>query len=243
MIRHLSNRIFIIRKSIALFLVMVIFVQASSIVAFAQSSGFSESIYYSMNGTDVIENMEFIDTDGARVYMNRVIHTDGTADFTTIKNGESTVEHLINHDYNVFYALANPTGKETDKVAHNNIWIRSGDLIGSQYKHVYISSNNYTITNTSVQQIIVGGVSAAASIIIGALGLPGGTALAIGSFIYTVAAALSPYKIEVFQELYEVYFSYDNVYYTHCYHEVIKSYDTGNHLIDTRTEYHQSVGG
>lgn len=60
---------------------------------------------------------------------------------------------------------------------------------------------------------------------------------------FTVAAALSPYRIVVSQKLYEVYFTYDNVYYTHCYHEVIKSYDTGNHLIDTRTEYHQSVGG
>lgn len=59
----------------------------------------------------------------------------------------------------------------------------------------------------------------------------------------TVCAALAPYKMEISQKLYEVYFSYDNVYYTHCYHEVIKSYDTGNHLIDTRTEYHQSVGG
>lgn len=29
--------------------------------------------------------MEFTDTDGSRVYMNRVIHTDGTAEFTTVK--------------------------------------------------------------------------------------------------------------------------------------------------------------
>lgn len=241
--RYFSKRICIIKKSIALFLVMSMFIQASSIVAFAQSSGLSERVYYSINGSDVIENLEFTDTDGTRVYMNRVIHPDGTAEFTTTKNGKSSVEHLTNHDYNVFYALANPTGNETGKVTYNNVLGRSGDLIGSQYKHVYISSNNYTITNTSVQQIIVGGASAAASIIIGNLGLPGATALAIGGFIYAVAAALSPYKIVVSQKIYEVYFSYDNVYYTHCYHEVIKSYDTGNHLIDTRTEYHQSIGG
>lgn len=120
---------------------------------------------------------------------------------------------------------------------------RSRDITGSQYKHVYISSDNYTVSNIAVQQIIIGGASTAAGLIISALGLPGGTALAIGTFIYTVAAALSPYRIVVSQKLYEVYFTYDNVYYTHCYHEVIKSYDTGNHLIDTRTEYHQSVGG
>ncbi len=227
----------------SLLLIVSLLVQAGSIVTFAQSTNLSESINYSMNGSDVIEKMEFTDTDGSRVYMNRVIHTDGTAEFTTVKNGKSTIEYLSNHDYNVFYALANPTNKKTDKVTHNDELLRSGDLTGSQYKHVYISSSNYTITNTAIQQIVVGGASTAAGIIIGALGLPGGTALAIGAFVYTVCAALTPYKMVISQKLYEVYFSYDNVYYTHCYHEVIKSYDTGNHLIDTRTEYHQSVGG
>lgn len=240
---YLMKQIFNIKKSIALFMVMVIFVQASSIVAFAQTSGLSESIQYSMNGSDVIENMEFNDTDGVRVYMKRVIHTNGTAEFTTTKDGKTSVEQLTNHDYNVFYSLANPTVNEAGKNTYNKMLGRSRDITGSQYKHVYISSDNYTITNNSVQQIIVGGASFAAGLLIGSLGLPGATALAVGSFIYTVAAALSPYKIVVSQKLYEVYFTYDNVYYTHCYHELIKSYDTGNHLIDTRTEYHQSVGG
>ena len=240
---YLMKKAGFVKKGITLFLVMVIFVQSSSIVAFAQSSGLSESIHYSMNGSDVVENLEFTDTDGIRVYMNRVIHTDGTAEFTTIKDGKSSVEHLTNHDYNVFYSLANPAVNEVGKRTYNSALGRSRDLTGSQYKHVYISSDNYTITNTAVQQIIVGGASTAAGLIISALGLPGGTALAIGTFIYTIAAAVSPYKMVVNQKLYEVYFSYDNVYYTHCYHETIKSYDTGNHLIDTRTEYHQSVGG
>ncbi len=196
-----------------------------------------------MNGSDVIESMEFTDTDGVRVYMKRIIHTNGTAEFTTTKDGRTLVEHLSNHDCNVFYSLANPTVNEVGKDKFNNVLGRSRDITGSQYKHVYISSDNYTVSNTAVQQIIIGGASTAAGLIISALGLPGGTALAIGTFIYTVAAALSPYRIVVSQKLYEVYFTYDNVYYTHCYHEVIKSYDTGNHLIDTRTEYHQSVGG
>lgn len=77
----------------------------------------------------------------------------------------------------------------------------------------------------------------------GAFGLPGATAVAIGSLLYTVISALSPYKVVVSQKLYEVFFSYDNVYYTHCYHEILQSYDTGNHLIETRTEFHQAVDG
>lgn len=45
------------------------------------------------------------------------------------------------------------------------------------------------------------------------------------------------------QTLYEVHFSYDDMYYTHCYHEVMKSYDTGGHLIDTTVMYKQAIGG
>lgn len=120
---------------------------------------------------------------------------------------------------------------------------RGSDLTGSQYKHVFISSRNYTITNDAVGQILVGGASTAAGILIAELGLPGGIALSLGSLVFTVISALSPYKVVVAQSLYEVYFSYDNVYYTHCYHEYVKTYDTGNHLIETRTDYYQVVGG
>jgi hypothetical protein len=36
--------------------------------------------------------MEFTDTDGVRVYMKRIIHTNGTAEFTTTKDGRTSVE-------------------------------------------------------------------------------------------------------------------------------------------------------
>jgi hypothetical protein len=240
---YLCKVIHIFKKGMSLFLIVSLLVQAGCFTTFAQSVDLTEKITYSMEGTDVIENMEFIDTDGARVVMNRVIHINGTAVLTITKNGKSTVEHLKNHDYNMFYALVNSSSENVDKITHNNELLRGGDIIGSQYKHVYISSNSYTFTNSAIEQIAVSGVSTAAGILMGALGLPGATALAIAGFVYTVITALAPYKVEINQTLYEVLFSYDNAYYTHCYQEIIKSYDTGNHLIDTRTEYHQSIGG
>lgn len=34
-----------------------------------------------------------------------------------------------------------------------------------------------------------------------------------------------------------------NSYYTHCYHDILYSYDSGGHLMDTTKSYHQAVGG
>lgn len=34
-----------------------------------------------------------------------------------------------------------------------------------------------------------------------------------------------------------------NSYYTHCYHDILYSYDSGGHLMDTAKSYHQAVGG
>ena len=83
----------------------------------------------------------------------------------------------------------------------------------------------------------------AAGIIVSALNVPAGVAVSIGSYIYGAIGTLSPAKMIVNQTLYEVHFSYDDMYYTHCYHEVMKSYDTGGHLIDRTVMYKQAIGG
>ena len=83
----------------------------------------------------------------------------------------------------------------------------------------------------------------AAGTVVSALNVPAGVAVSIGSYIYGAIGTLSPAKMVVNQTLYEVHFSYDDMYYTHCYHEVMKSYDTGGHLIDTTVMYKQAIGG
>lgn len=35
----------------------------------------------------------------------------------------------------------------------------------------------------------------------------------------------------------------DNVYYLHCYHDTVRSYDAYNHLVGTDTQQYQAVGG
>lgn len=71
-----------------------------------------------MSGSDIIENMMFIDTDREQVSMKRVIHANGTAELTTTKNGDSSIANLTNHDYNIFYILANPNSKEARENTH-----------------------------------------------------------------------------------------------------------------------------
>ena len=42
---------------------------------------------------------------------------------------------------------------------------------------------------------------------------------------------------------YEVLFSYDNSYYTHCYHQTVKEYKSTGSLIRSKTDYYQAIGG
>ncbi len=117
------------------------------------------------------------------------------------------------------------------------------DVTGSQYKHIFVSNLSYTIDNTAIAQIEIGGVETAASLLITGLHLPGSTAVTVGSFLVSVVLATSPSKVVINQSLYEVHFAYDNSYYTHCYHDILYSYDSGGHLMDTTKSYHQAVGG
>lgn len=61
------------------------------------------------------------------------------------------------------------------------------------------------------------------------------------------AAPLSTYASEtsmvISQISYEIHFTYDDGYYTHCYHQTCKSYNSSGSLIDTTKYYMQSVGG
>ena len=114
------------------------------------------------------------------------------------------------------------------------------------YQNVLVTSENklvYLIAEVSPSDETDGGAATATGIIMTLFALPGGVALALGSYLYTIAAAVSPYRMVIYTNYYEVLFSYDNVYYTHCYHEIISSYDSGNHLIGTNIDYYQAIGG
>lgn len=169
--------------------------------------------------------------------MNRSVKEDGTGELVYTKAQKTKKSKLTNQSYDVFLKLA--TSKSMPQTRGATV---GSDVTGSQYKHIFVSNLSYTIDNTAIAQIEIGGVETAASLLITGLHLPGSTAVTVGSFLVSVVLATSPSKVVINQSLYEVHFAYDNSYYTHCYHDILYSYDSGGHLMDTTKSYHQAVG-
>lgn len=195
-------------------------------------------VLYKMDENTVIEVTRFTDIDGQNVTLNRSVKEDGTGELVYTKAQKAKKCKLTNQSYDIFLKLA--TSKSVSQTRGSTT---GSDVTGSQYKHIFVSNLSYTINNTAIAQIEIGGVETAASLLIAGLHLPGGTAVTLGSFLVSIVLALSPSKVVINQSLYEIHFTYDNSYYTHCYHDILYSYDSGGHLMDTTKSYHQAVGG
>lgn len=50
-------------------------------------------------------------------------------------------------------------------------------------------------------------------------------------------------EVHVYSDTYEVQFTYDSGYYTHCYHQTVGEYDSGGHLDNTYEDFYQVIGG
>lgn len=192
---------------------------------------------YKLEQDTVIEISSFTDVDNEYVEMWRSVEKDGSGKLIYTKANKSFTIELSDQDYDLFVSLLN--APMTNQARGDDI---GSDITGSQYKHIYMSSQTATLNNSAMSQIIQGGIGTATSIIVGMISTPAGIAVSIASFIYSAILTLSPSKITVDQSLYEVRLTYDDAYYTHCYHEIIKSYDSGGHLVDTTKMYKQAVG-
>lgn len=188
----------------------------------------SLQVNYRFSGDTVIEISSFLDIDNERVEMWRSVEKDGSGELIYKKSGESISTELSNQDYDLFVKLVN--APPTKQIRGGTI---GSEINGSQYKHLHISSEMGTIDNSALSQIYANGVGTGASIIVGLINVPAGIAIAIASFIYGSLRALSPSKVIINQAAYEVLFTHDNVYYTHCYHQIVRAYDSGGHLVDT----------
>lgn len=72
---------------------------------------------------------------------------------------------------------------------------------------------------------------------------PAAALTGVAGLIFSLMADNPYHKITVSSSTYEVLFSFDNVYYTHCYHQIIKVYDSSNNYVETLRNYDQAVGG
>lgn len=119
------------------------------------------------------------------------------------------------------------------------------EIIGSQFKHVYIGSpGSSTIYGSEISKSMTTAAFAAAlysriplapyAALVGIAGITLG---------YINAMTDWPYKVVIYSYTYEVLFSYDNIYYTHCYHTNSYIYDASNTLVDVEYDYYQAIGG
>lgn len=198
----------------------------------------SVDITYILNDKTIVESTSFTDVDGELVELIRTVNPDGSGRMIYSKAGKIEITLLSNQDYSLFLKLVDAASMPKTRGA-----TIGGEITGTQYKHVYISSNTATLDNSALNQIIAGGIGTGASIIAGLFSMPASIAISIATYIYGSLSTLSPAKVVVSQSVYEVLFTLDNGYYTHCYHETIKSYDSSNKLIDTTLMYKQSIGG
>ena len=72
--------------------------------------------------------------------------------------------------------------------------------------------------------------------------------LSIGIFLSLAATAFAAGQPRRYNEnstvTYEVLFTHDNSYYTHCYHQTMSYYNSGASApFRTDTDYYQAVGG
>ena len=144
----------------------------------------------------------------------------GSGKLIYTKANQSFTIELSDQDYDLFVRLLNTP--MSNQARGDDI---GSDINGSQYKHIYMSSQTATLNNSALSQIAQGGIGTATSIIVGTISAPAGIAVSIASFVYSAILALSPSKVTVDQSLYEVRLTHDDAYYTHCYHELL------NHMI------------
>lgn len=239
--KHIYNKI------ISLLIVFILLYPSSSLI-YAESDQLqlsmvidhvinSMDIIYDLEDETVIEHITFTDIDGTPVVMRRSINADGSGELVTHKSSHTNTLHLTTQDYQLFLRLL-----DSPPPAITSVSTQDQDLNNSHYTHLFIASATHTMDSPTIAQIHAGGINIAISKIIQHFNPPAGVATHFAACIYSIIDTHTPSKMIIDHSIHKVHFSYDDVYYTHCYHELIRSYDSSNHLLDTTKVYYQSEG-
>lgn len=124
----------------------------------------------------------------------------------------------------------------------NTVAPLGNDLTGSQYKHIYVGTSG-TKTFDSAQISKVTNEMSAYSLLASVFSWPGAVLTGAASFLLSVINSKSPAKVVISSSTYEIVTSYDNTYLFHCYHQTMKSYDSGGHYLGSETDCIQVIGG
>ena len=221
-----------ISKYVSWILIINIMLILNSRTTLAYSLNEVPEVSYSMEYLNIVEEMKFIDSDGKMVYMKRIIRPDGTATNIIEKNHTTTTSNYKGYSYQTFLEIMK--GKVFDNV--HGMSLHGSEVTGSQYKHVYISSNSQTIYRKNVNTL-----SYVITVLLGLKGAAYGTVYSLATKMFNADANVNKWVIN--ESVYEVRRSYDNTYYIHCYHDHVYEYDSGGHQLRSYVDYRQAIGG
>lgn len=160
-------------------------------------------------------------------------------------SGESTTS-TARSDYSLFYEIYQDQQNYKNGQLAQIPALTGSEVTGSQFKHRYVgTSATDTVYASDLRKCKK--ASDVASILATAWGsTPAAVISSTASFIFDqMLQSMSSdcYKVTISSITYEVLFSYDNSYYTHCYHQTVKEYKSNGSLIRSKTDYYQAIGG
>lgn len=149
-------------------------------------------------------------------------------------------------DYSLFYEIYQDQQNYKNGQLAQIPALTGSEVTGSQFKHRYVgTSATDTVYASDLRKCKK--ASDVASILATAWGsTPAAVISSTASFIFDqMLQSMSSdcYKVTISSITYEVLFSYDNSYYTHCYHQTVKEYKSNGSLIRSKTDYYQAIGG
>lgn len=194
-----------------------------------------ETQFFINNDNQIIETVT-CEVGNSVINSYRVINEDGSYTMTI---SDETTTYEINGiaDYSAFYKIA------ITFMNSNNPYSRGCNVNGSNFKHVLVGFQP-SVTLYASDYAVGAGVSTIAAAIATGLGnVPATVIFGIASGVLTILSATQTYKVVINTSTWEIRFSYDNTYYTHCYHQVVLGYDSNEKLIEREEYYNQVIGG
>ena len=222
-------------------------------------TGSNYSVSYSMNGKDVVDQLTI--RDGGITRITRTVHPNDVMDIVVVgASGESTTS-TARSDYSLFYEIYQDQQNYKNGQLAQIPALTGSEVTGSQFKHRYVGTSatdtvyasdfrnfyNFFYVVYASDMRTCKKASDVASILATAWGsTPAAVISSTASFIFDqMLQSMSSdcYKVTISSITYEVLFSYDNSYYTHCYHQTVKEYKSNGSLIRSKTDYYQAIGG
>ena len=191
------------------------------------------SVYYEMDGEDIIENATLGD-----IQIMRTVHPNDTMDVKIIKD-DSIKTVILSSNYSLFQQMY---------ITQNSPALCNKDITGSQYIHQYIgSSSPYTVYVESIKNCR-DFLDLAQYIALGTGHFTIGTITYISKMIFSRVvendSANGCYKVVLLSDTYQVLFAVDNSYYIHCYHQKAEYYkEDASRPFETDIDYYQAIGG